>query len=70
METEENILQRSPRKHIQITQQAASKAESQQPAQLSNQSSTQESATKPQYVQGLPVWNLLPPRGVVRRYHK
>lgn len=70
METEENILQRSPRKHIQITQQATSKAESQQPAQLSNQSSTQESATKPQCVQGLPVWNLLPPRGVVRRYHK
>ncbi len=70
METDVNIPQRPSRKHIQITQQAASKDGSQQTAQLSNRSSTQETATKPQYVQGLPAWDLLPPRGIVRRYHK
>ncbi len=71
METDMNIPQRSQRKHIQIKHpQAASDAKSQQPAPLPNQSSAQETTTKPQYVQGLPAWDLLPPRGVVRRYHK
>ena len=69
METDMNIPQSSQRKHIQIKHpQAAFTTEFQQPAPQHNRS--ERETAKPQYIQGLPAWDLLPPRGVVRRYHK
>lgn len=69
METDMNIPQRSQRKHIQIKRpQAAFTTESQQPAP--QHCRPERETAKPQYIQGLPAWDLLPPRGVVRRYHK
>lgn len=69
METDMNVPQRSQRKHIQIKRpQAAFTTESQQPAP--QHSRPEREKAKPQYIQGLPAWDLLPPRGVVRRYHK
>lgn len=71
METEQDIRRPSGRRHIQIRrpqeevlQPAAETAEPVQSSPVGNET------MRSQCITGLPDWDLLPPRGVVRRYRE
>lgn len=71
METGQDIRRPSGRRHIQIrrlqeepTQPAAETAEPAQNSPAGNET------VHSQCITGLPDWDLLPPRGVVRRYRE